>query len=119
MDLLYIIIHCHKWNCTSIKVVPASGSAMKTNFTIEASGFQDTDLPLTYNFGYRDEASDQVTWLGRVTDGAPVVETFLPASQSGIVGVVEVCDSYQACTTTETPETISVTLQKFTDQDIS
>ena len=102
----------------SLEVSPTSGQGVRTVFTIEAVDFQDADTPLTYRFGLRDSKEEKVSWFKRISSSLPSVQTFLPASRNGLIIVVEVCDAFEACVTTETKSAVTVTAEQLTEEEI-
>ena len=100
------------------EVSPASGQGVRTVFTIEAVDFQDADTPLTYRFGLRDSKEEKVSWFKRISSSLPSVQTFLPASKNGLIIVVEVCDAFEACVTTETKSAVTVKAEQLTEEEI-
>ena len=91
---------------------------MKNRFQIKAVDFQDEDLPLFYSFGYRHQNEDYVRWFKKLSSSLPEVSTHLPASQEGIVPVIEVCDSFEACVVAEGKEILEVEFQALSREDI-
>ena len=103
----------------SISVTPATGDGVKTLFTIEAVNFHDEDVPLQYNFGYKDSKDRKVTWIKKISSSLPSIETVLPATESGLTLVVKVCDAFETCTTVETEENqVKVKAADLSDDDI-
>ena len=102
----------------SVEVSPASGKGVKTFFTIEAVDFQDEDTPLSYKFGFRESQEEKISWFKKISSSLPTIESYLPASRKGLIIVVEVCDAFEACLTTESSSAISVTAEDLTDEEI-
>ena len=97
---------------------PETGVGVKTMFSIEASEFQDEDVPLSYTFGYRHGNAEKTRWFKKISSTIPAVNSLLPSSKEGIVIVVEVCDAFETCTVAETPEPIEVKFEELTTKDI-
>ena len=91
---------------------------VKTVFSIEASEFQDEDVPLSYTFGYRHDNTERIRWIKKISSTIPVVNSLLPSSKDGIVLVVEVCDAFETCTVAESPEPVEVKFEELTTKDI-
>ena len=100
------------------QVNPETGVGVKTMFSIEASEFQDEDVPLSYTFGYRHVNAEKTRWFKKISSTIPAVNSLLPSSKEGIVIVVEVCDAFETCTVAETPEPIEVKFEELTTKDI-
>ena len=97
---------------------PGTGVGVKTVFSIEASEFQDEDVPLSYTFGYRHDNIERIRWIKKISSTIPVVNSLLPSSKDGIVLVVEVCDAFETCTVAESPEPVEVIFEELTTKDI-
>ena len=101
-----------------LEVTPATGQGVRTVFTIEAVDFQDADTPLSFRFGLRDSQEEKVSWFKRISSSLPSIQTFLPASRNGLIIVVEVCDAFEACVTSETKSAVTVTAEQLTEEEI-
>ena len=101
-----------------LEVSPATGQGVRTVFTIEAVDFQDEDTPLSYKFGFRERQEEKISWFKKISSSLPTIESYLPASKNGLIIVVEVCDAFEACLTTESSSAISVTAEDLTDEEI-
>ena len=87
-------------------------------FSIEASEFQDEDVPLFYSFGYRHKDSEKVRWFKKISSSIPTVKSLLPTSKKGIIIVIEVCDAFDTCITAESTKPTQVSFEKLTTLDI-
>ena len=87
-------------------------------FSIEASEFQDEDVPLFYSFGYRHDNSEKIRWFKKISSSIPIVKSLLPSSKDGIIIVIEVCDAFDTCTTEESTEATAVSFEELTTKDI-
>ena len=102
----------------SVEVNPASGQGVKTVFTIEAMDFQDEDTPLSYKFGFRESNEKKINWFKKISSSLPTIESYLPASSTGLIIVVEVCDAFDACITKESDSAVTVTAEDLSDEEI-
>ena len=101
------------------QVNPETGIAMKTMFNIEASDFQDEDVPLSYSFGYRHLNSENVRWFKKISSSVPTVRSLLPSSKQGILMVLDVCDSFDTCTKVESQNSMTVKFEELSIEDIT
>ena len=65
----------------NIVVSPASGKGVKTVFNIEAIDFNDEDIPLSYQFGYKKAKAKKIHWFKKISSSLPSFDTKLPAAE--------------------------------------
>ena len=65
----------------NIVVSPASGKGVKTVFNIEAIDFNDEDIPLSYQFGYKKAKAKKIQWFKKISSSLPSFDTKLPAAE--------------------------------------